>query len=191
MLSHYLLTLPYATLALLILSLTRAPKGAYYLTLLAVAILANLPLYYPLTLALSLNDLTFSLTSKLSFFSLIFCALLVLELLQFRQRRRFFITPRGYLFVALTSLVFFLSFLGILPLDLYYLPQASALGLTCALILCAYFFDKILALIYLLCLFAYTLRLFDTLSIFDYFFDAPSFIIALFAYGASKFKGKK
>lgn len=209
MIAHYLLSIPILTIACLLLSLTKVKKRVYYVLCIVLLIILNIPLYNallattkraswhfaafdtPLYNALNLNDLAFGFIGNLSFFSLVFCTLLLLEILQFGKKKIFFISSKGYVYVALSSLFFFLCFLNVIPLNLYYLPQDISLILACVFILCAFFFDKILALIYLFCLFAYTLRLFDLNNIFDYLFDIPSFLVALFASGKWLFGLKK
>lgn len=177
MIMHYLLTLPYITITLLLLSYTRAKQFAYYFCILFIGILCNIPFYHHL----SLNDLTYSITSNLSFFTLILCALLCLEILQFKKKKIFFISYKGYFYIAFANLFFYLCFLNVIPLNIYYTNHTYTILIASSIIFISFFFDKIVALVYLFCLFAYNLGLFEVNNIFDYFFDVPILITTLIA----------
>lgn len=177
MIMHYLLTLPYITITLLLLSYTKAKQFAYYFSILLIGILCNIPFYHHL----SLNDLTYSITSNLSFFTLILCSLLCLEILQFKKKKIFFISYKGYLYIASVNLLFYLCFLNVIPIDIYYTTHTYSLLIASSIILLSFFFDRIVALVYLFCLFAYNLKLFEVNNIFDYLFDVPILIATFIA----------
>ncbi|WP_104698043.1 MULTISPECIES: hypothetical protein [unclassified Helicobacter] len=175
MINHYLLTIPYIALVFLILTYFRAKTINYYFGIIAVILVCNIPFYH----TLSLNDLTFSVVGSLSVFSLIFYTLICLETFQFKKKKIFLISKKGFIYIALTHLIFYLCFLNVIPLNIYYLDERNTLLIGCGVILFSFFFDKILSIIYLICLFAYALKILEYNNIFDYLFDVVFFIISI------------
>ncbi|MCE3039784.1 hypothetical protein [Helicobacter anatolicus] len=178
---HYLLTLPY--LAFFALLLPRK-KNFFYPLLFILAIFLNLPLFEDL----SINDFTFSFIGNLSFVFLAFCTIILLETT--RDKNYFLISQKGLFFLISINFLFFLTFLNIIPINLYYQDQHITLIIACCITIIAYFFDRILAILYLLTLFVYTIRLFDSNNILDYFFDLPSILVALIMLFYSKIRKK-
>lgn len=173
MIMHYLITLPY--LALFAMFLPKN-KRLQYPIFFIVALGLNLPLFQ----GLSLNDITFSFVGNLSFVLLAFCSLILLESTQNKKHQ--LITLKGLSLIILMNFLFFLTFLNIIPINLYYQSPKLTLIIALLITLGAYFIDKVLAIIYLLALFAYTIKLFDSPNILDYYFDLPSLIIAIITF---------
>lgn len=175
MMMHYLLTIPYLTLVFLILTYFKAKTSTYSFSIIIVALICNIPFYN----TLSLNDLTYSVVGNLSLFSLIFYSLICLETFHFKRKEIFLVSKRGFAYIVFIYLFFYLCFLNIIPLNIYYLDEKNALLIGCGIILFSFFFDRILGIIYLICLFAYTLKIFECNNIFDYLFDGVFFIISI------------
>ncbi|CBG39636.1 hypothetical protein [Helicobacter mustelae] len=181
---HSLFTLP---ILAGVASLPISGRITQIFLLFLIGIFCNLPLFFGWHL--SINDILFSFLGPLSFTTLGFCVILLLEKTQ--NKKHVLISLRGYVFLLIANLVFFLCYLDIIPLPLYYWPPYFALVFVCAFTLVAYFFDRVLALLYLLSLLACAIKLFPSYQILDYFFDPLSLLFAFLKIIFYKKKTKK
>ena len=175
MIDHYLLTLPILALLCLIFS----KKSLLYPLMIVMVFVLNLPF---LSEGLSLVDFLYSFVNRLSFFSLLLCFIVILQTFFSQKPLYLFLSMKAYAFIFITHLIFFILFLQLIPIDLYYQQPKIHLLVLFPMIIISYFFDKILAYLYLICFFAYIIKIFDRINIFDYYFDALGLVIAFVAF---------
>ncbi len=176
---HFLITIP--LLAFLCLFLPYKYKKTI---MIIFAILCNIPFFNHL----SLCDIIFSFSSDFSLFSLIIFTLFIMQNLS--KRKISFINTKGILFYLICSLCIFLSFLGLIPIELYYLDARYSIMIAFSIIILMYFLDFILASILALSLLGYGLSLFNYSNVLDYLFDAPSLVIFTILLIKAKINGK-
>lgn len=177
---HFLITIPLLALLCLVL-----PYKYRFLAVIIFAILCNIPFFNHL----SLCDIIFSFSADFSLFSLIFFALFIMQSLS--KKQICFINQKGILLYIIFSLCIFLSFLGLIPIELYYLDARYSIALAFIIIVVMYFFDFILASLLAVSLLGYGLSLFDYSNTLDYLFDAPSLVLFTILWLKQKLKWQK
>ncbi|MDO7252604.1 hypothetical protein [Helicobacter cappadocius] len=150
----------------------KVSKKINFILMILGAIVVNIPINN-----LSINILTYSYTGRMSVFLFTFCIMTIFENLKTHQNN--LISLRGFVFIFLFGLILYLSALNLIPINLYYQSSIFIIITCCLITIVAYYIDKILGIIYLLCLFAYSLNTMDSKNLFDYFIDVPTWILSI------------
>lgn len=140
---------------------------AYFVFLILIAIITNIPINQ----GLNINDFTYSILSKLSAFSFIISFVFI-------ANKNSLFDYKTYAFVFVINLLFFLTYLNIIPIKLYYADISMGIICVCLLCIVAYFINIYLAFVYLLCLIIFVIH--KDGNVFDYFFDVITLLITFF-----------
>ncbi|PAF43750.1 hypothetical protein [Helicobacter sp. 11S03491-1] len=145
-------------------------------TNIALMILAGIVVNIPIK-NLSINILTYSFVGEMSVF--LFTLSLVIIFENLKTHRINLLNLKAFIFIFFFGLIVYLSVLNLIPLNIYYQNPYFIIIICCLICILGYFIHKILGIIYLICLLSYGLQIMDSKNLFDYFIDAPTWILSI------------
>ncbi|PAF54081.1 hypothetical protein BKH42_02390 [Helicobacter sp. 13S00482-2] len=184
--NHYVFSLAYMALLGYFGHKAKVSKRINLTLIILGGIVVNIPIKN-----LSINILSYSYVGEMSVFLFTFCIVMIFE--NFKTHQSNLLSFKGFVFIFIFGFILYLSAFNIIPVNLYYQSPIFIIITCCLIAILGYFIDKILGIIYLLSLFAYSLNVMDSKNLFDYFIDVPTWflsIIYIFTYVTRKFLKK-
>lgn len=182
--NYYIFSLAYMAIFGYFGHKAKISKKINFILMLLTAIVVNIPIK-----GLSINIFTYSYLGGMSAFLFALSLVMVFENLKTHQNN--LLNIKGFIFIFVFGLILYLSTLNIIPVDIYYQSPAFIIITCCLITILAYYVDKILGILYLLSLFAYSLNIMDSKNLFDYLIDLPVWILSIvciITYYIKKFK---
>lgn len=170
--NYYIFSLAYMAILGYFGYKAKISKKINLILMLLTAIVVNIPIK-----GFSINIFTYSYLGGMSAFLFTLSLVMVFENLKTHQNN--LLNIKGFIFIFVFGLILYLSTLNLIPIDLYYQPPIFIIIICCLITIFAYYIDKILGILYLLSLFAYSLNIMDSKNLFDYFIDVPVWILSI------------